>query len=177
MKESTLGRVPSAAQATNAASAANATNAGTAANAGLLDNLDSTAFPRTRSVSDADFSSPPLELEVAGFGTYQVWCDSNTASFTDDELFFGQASSISTNGIQSGYLSTAPFPGEPASAFQIRGATPSAAGTSVFQDERMSTVISDSIPGTQRSIIVFLGGFDNDSTNGCSGHIQALVFG
>jgi hypothetical protein len=171
VREASLAEVPSATHADQA------NTAGTSANAGLLDNLDSATFPRQSHVSDANFGPSSLDLTVPGLGTYSVHCDTNSASLDDDEVFYGEQSSFGSAILLTGYNSVAPTPGEPASAFQVFSGSPSSGGTSIYKDESLHVVISVSRPATQQAAVLFLGGYDNEATAGCSGHIQAILFG
>lgn len=172
VREGSLREVPRARRARTAQRAATATSAD------LLDGLDSLDLPQARNVSDASFrATEPLELEVEGFGTYRIECDAhNGLSLTDDEPVFAEETALPSSALQTGLLATAAGPvGDAPSTVQIRGGKP-ASGFSAFQDERLHVVLSESDPATQRAIIVVLGGFDNEATLGCSGHIQALVY-
>ncbi len=192
VKESTLGKVPSAAHADSAThadsagradtagradSAANADHAGVAdtasvANA-LAGGLMPTSISKTLTASSVDFSTS-LELKVPGYGSFRIVCETNTASATDDEAVFGYQNGLGPNAIEGGFGITQPFPYGATESFVVAGTEPTN-GTFVNQDRRLYYHFSLALPGTTKAVVVEASGFDNEATLGCAGQIQAFV--
>jgi hypothetical protein len=186
VKESTLGKVPSAAHADSAThadsagradSAANADHAGAADTAGVANTLagfDPAAVARVQSTS-SDFFTSPLTLNIKGFGTYRIECETNTASASDDEVTFGyQTSGLAANALEGGFSSSAGFPLDSTNDRVIAASNPTN-GTFTNQDDRIYYSYSVAVPGTTKALNIFVSAFDNESNSGCAGQMQAYV--
>lgn len=177
VKESTLGKVPSAAFADNAGHAAGADHASTADTASVANTLAGGLMPanisKTLTTSSAFFTES-LELKVSGYGLFFIQCDTNTGSATDDEAIFGYQNSLGSNAIEGGFGITQPFPYGATEANVIAGTEPGFA-TFVNQDRRLYYHYSLALPGTSKAVVVEASGFDNEANSGCAGQIQAFV--
>jgi hypothetical protein len=168
VKESTLGKVPSAVHADSA------DTAGTASVASALAGFDPAKVSKTQTVS-GPFSADVLELRVAGFGRFFIDCELNSPSLFDDEPDFGYSSTMPAGSLESGHYTRAPGPFIVTSPEVTVGAVSNAASTSFGEAPAIDIDWTAAIPGGGRSITIRGGAFDNTSTEGCEGTLQATV--
>ncbi len=177
VKSSTLGKVPSAAHADTAGradSAGNADHAGAADTAKSLVGFDPNSVAKVQSTSSDSFTGT-LSLKIQGFGTYNIVCVANTASPSDDEVTLGyQTSGLPANALEGGFSSSAGFPLDSTEDRVIAASNPTN-GTFTNQDDRIYYSYSVAVPGSTKALNLFVSAFDNESTSGCAGQMQAYV--
>ncbi len=198
VKESTLGKVPSAAHAdsadsaTDAANAANATNAANAANAGHATTADHAGVADALAGQGGASITPSnvvqaqnttgrfsgsLELKVKGFGSFWLRCHQNGGSNEDDTLAFN-ISVQNQNSIESGILVANEFPLDlPPEVFPIDDAPEGASGEYGTQGRRLYVHYTLGIIDSTKTLEIDGGGFDDESTPGCIGQLHASVSG
>ncbi|HWO47328.1 MAG TPA: hypothetical protein VNM41_04640 [Solirubrobacterales bacterium] len=177
VKESTLGKVPSAAHADTAGradSAGSADHAGSADTAGSLTGFNPSSVAKVQSTSSDSFNGG-LSLKIQGFGTYSIVCEDNTASPSDDEVTLGyQTNGLPANALEGGFSSSAGFPLDSTEDRVIAASNPTN-GTFTNQDDRIYYSYSVAVPGTTKALNLFVSAFDNEATSGCAGQMQAYV--
>jgi hypothetical protein len=199
VKESTLGKVPSAAHAdsadsaTNATDAVNATNATNATNAGHATNADHagiadalagaagtiqpSSIAQSQNAVTGDFDSQ-LEVNVKGFGRFWLRCIQNSASNEDDTLSFNLSTTVRAKAIESGILMADEFPLDTPEIFLISDTTTDGASSEYgTQGRRLYVHYALGIIGSTKTLELDGGGFDDDSTPGCAGQLHASVSG
>jgi Na+-translocating ferredoxin:NAD+ oxidoreductase RnfG subunit len=184
VKESTLGKVPSAAHADSADTAGSAASATNAAHAAVADGLaaQSGATISPSSVVQAqnvaaDFSTE-LELRVKGFGRFWLRCKTNTASYEDDELSFNESDTPGAKAIESGVLVANQYPLGTPEVFPI-DASMTEAGSREYGTggRRLYVHFTAALLGSTKTLEIDGGGFDNEATPGCVGQLHASVSG
>lgn len=177
VKESTLGKVPSAARADTAGradSAGSADHAGSADTANSLAGFNPNGVAKVQSTSSDSFNGS-LSLKIQGFGTYSIVCVANTASSSDDEVTLGyQTSGLPANALEGGFSSSAGFPLDSTEDRVIAASNPTN-GTFTNQDDRIYYSYSVAVPGSTKALNLFVSAFDNEATSGCAGQMQAYV--
>jgi len=168
VKESSLGKVPTATRADSAATADQATTATSLAGFGPGN------LPKTQSTSSSFFTSS-LEMKITGFGTFYLRCETNEGvDDTDDEATFGYLVSI-PSAISGGFSSSAGFPFDTPVNRVIADDEPQGFATFTNQDDRVYYAYRLAIPGTTKVAMIEASGFDNESNSGCAGQMQAFV--
>lgn len=177
VKESTLGKVPLAGHADTAGradSAGRADHAGSADTADSLAGFNPNSVAKVQSTSSSSFNGS-LSLKIPGFGTYNVVCVANTPSASDDEVTLGyQTSGLPSNALEGGFSSSAGFPLDSTEDRVIAASNPSN-GTFTNQDDRIYYSYSVAVPGSTKALNLFVSAFDNETTSGCAGQMQAYV--
>jgi hypothetical protein len=189
VKESTLGKVPSAGHAdsadsaTNAATAANATNA---ANAGHATNADRAALAdalagsggaiQPSNVVQAQNLAGPftntLELSVKGFGRFWLRCGN------ENVISFNESNTPGSKAIESGVLVANEFPLSTPEVFPI-DAFMTEAGSREYgtQGRRLYVHFTAAVLGSTKTLEIDGGGFENEGAPGCVGQLHASVSG
>ncbi len=182
VKESSLGKVPSAAHADTADSATTAANATNAAHAAVADSLGNAVSP-TNVVHAQNASgsfNEELELDVKGFGRYWLYCNQHTVGNNeDDELSLNESDAVQ-NAVISGLLTSQEVPFGGAEEIATIDTTPVEPNASreygesgrLFYVHFVVTVL-----GTGKSLEITGGGFDDSSTPGCAGQLHGLISG
>ena len=168
VKESTLGRVPSAAQATNAASAANA------ANAGLLDGTDSLGFARPAAAVGEFSEAQGLTLDLSGYGTVSILCDDDPANDTGDSVRFAVQSNMGPTAIQTVTVSLAPSESSPAIVEMFAGQAGN--GSQTDPNNVGSLIFRLQLPGG-KGVAFFAQAEEKFGSPNCEGSIQAFRIG
>lgn len=177
VKESTLGKVPSAAFADAAGSAKEAANA---AHAGVADSLGGsiTQANAVQAQNVAGSFNETLELKVQGFGRFWLRCITNTPSDEDDELSLNESNTPGSKAIESGVLVANQFPLGTPEVFPI-DAFMTEAGSREYgtRGRRLYLHFTAAILGSTKTLEIDGGGFDDESTPGCVGQLHASVSG
>lgn len=172
VKESTLGKVPSAAFADSAGSAADA------AHAAVADSLGGT-IGAANVVQAQNVTGPfneTLELKVQGFGRFWLACHQNSVSNSDDTLSFDLSSTQDGKAIDSGILAANEFPGS-TEVFPIADTPEGASSEYGDQGRRLYVHMSEAILGSTKTVEIDGGGFDDEGTPGCIGQLHAAISG
>jgi hypothetical protein len=171
VKESTLGKVPSAAFADSAGSAKDA------AHAAVADSLGS--ITPANLVQAQNVSGPfdeTLELNVKGFGRFWLKCHQNSGSNSDDTLAFNLSSTQNGKAIDSGILAAEEFPSS-TEVFPIDDTPEGGSSEYGTQGRRLYVQFMMGIIGSTKTVEIDGGGFDDEGTPGCIGQLHASVSG
>jgi hypothetical protein len=168
VKESTLGKVPSAAFADSAGSAKEA------AHAGVADSLGGsiTLANAVQAQNVAGPFSETLELKVQGFGRFWLRCGK------EDVISFNESNTPGSKAIESGVLVANEFPISTPEVFPI-DAFMTEAGSREYgtQGRRLYVHFTAAILGSTKTLEVDGGGFENEGASGCVGQLHASVSG
>jgi hypothetical protein len=175
VKESTLGKVPSAVHADSADTAGSATNA---AHAGVADSLGvagGAPISPANVVQAKNVAGPftdTLELEVKGFGRFWLRCGN------EDVISFNESNTPGTKAIESGVLVANEFPISTPEVFPI-DAYMTEAGSREYgtQGRRLYVHFTAAILGSTKTLEIDGGGFENESAPGCVGQLHASISG
>jgi hypothetical protein len=173
VKESTLGKVPSAAFADSAGSAADA------AHAAVADSLGG-SIGAANVVQAQNVTGPfneTLELNVKGFGRFWLRCHQNSGSNSDDTLSFNLSSTENGKAIDSGVLVANEFPISTPEIFPIDDAPEGASSEYGTQGRRLYVHFMMGIVGSTKTVDIDGGGFDDEGTPGCIGQLHATTSG
>lgn len=174
VKESTLGKVPSAAFADSAGSAADA------AHAAVADSLGG-SIGAANVVQAQNVTGPfneTLEVNVKGFGRFWLGCHQNSlGSNSDDTLAFNLSSTQNGKAIDSGVLVANEFPISTPEVFPIDDTPEGGSSEYGTQGRRLYVHMSEAIVGSTKTVEIDGGGFDDEGTPGCIGQLHASVSG
>jgi hypothetical protein len=171
VKESTLGKVPSAAFADSAGSAKEAANA---AHAGVADSLGG-AITQANAVQAQNVAGPfseTLELKAQGFGRFWLRCGS------EDVISFNESNTPGSKAIESGVLVANEFPLDTPEVFPI-DAFMTEAGSREYgtRGRRLYVHFTAAVLGSTKTLEIDGGGFENEGASGCVGQLHASVSG
>jgi hypothetical protein len=178
VKESTLGKVPSAAHAYSADSAATAASAGSAASADAIGGIHASELTKVSAKTGA--FNEFFELNVPSWGSFGLFCIQNSPNNEDDELQLYVASSPGANGsIESGTTTSQVSPGDAANVTALSGISESSGAASYYgnQNHILSAQFKLTAPGGSRSLLIEAAGFDDHATPGCEGQVTAYTVG
>jgi len=173
VKESTLGKVPSAAFADAAGSAKDA------AHAAVADSLGG-SIGAANVVQAQNVTGPfneTLELNVKGFGRFWLRCHQNSGSNSDDTLAFNLSSTENGKAIDSGVLVANEFPLSAPEIFPIDDTPEGGSSEYGTQGRRLYVQFMMGIIGSTKTVEIDGGGFDDEGTPGCIGQLHASVSG
>lgn len=180
VKESTLGKVPSAAFADAAGSAASAKDAAHAAVADALAAQGGGQVTPANLVQAQNTTGPfneTLKLEVKGFGTFWLKCHPNSGSNSDDTLSFNLSSTQNGKAIDSGVLVANEFPLSTPEVFPIADVPEGGSTEYGNQGRRLYVHFTMGIIGSGKTLDIDGGGFDDEGTPGCIGQLHASISG
>jgi hypothetical protein len=181
VKESTLGKVPSAAHADSADTAGSAGSATNAAHAAVADSLGNSISPanvvHTQNASGSFSSS--LELDVNGFGRFWLHCDTNSLGNNEDDVLTFNEEDAVQQALGTGLLAASEFPGAANEVSTINGPTvePNASREYGTDGRRLYVHYVVTVIGTGKTLEITGGGFDDNSTPGCVGQLHGLISG
>jgi hypothetical protein len=167
------GRAESAGRADSAATADTATTAGSA---DALGGTPASAFPKEQTTS-SDFFTEPLEISVPGYGTFGFLCNQGeTSNNGDDKLHFRTFAGPIEGAPVSGVITTQELPGGFGNVTALSGtASP---GASLGLEARFIHVQYEAtVVGTNKTLMIQAGGWDNTSNPGCAAQIHAFTTG
>lgn len=190
VKESTLGKVPSAVHADSADSATNATNAvnaTNAANAGHATSADHAGVADALAGQGGGTISPSnvvqaqnvagsftntLELSVKGFGRFWLRCGN------ENVISFNESNTPGSKAIESGVLVANEFPISTPEVFPI-DAFMTEAGSREYgtQGRRLYVHFTAAVLGSTKTLEIDGGGFENEGAPGCVGQLHASISG
>ncbi len=178
VKESTLGKVPSAAHADSAdvaGAAANATNAAHAAVADALGGQGGSQISPSNVVQAQSTAGPftnTLELSVKGFGRFWLRCGN------ENVISFNESSTPGSKAIESGVLVANEFPISTPEVFPI-DAFMTEAGSREYgtQGRRLYVHFTAAVLGSSKTLEIDGGGFENEGAPGCVGQLHASISG
>jgi hypothetical protein len=176
VKESTLGKVPSAAHADSADTATKAASADTATVASSLAGLNASEVGKTQTVT-GQFNFEGLSVNIAGFGRFFIACEMNSPNPNDDEPNFGYSSKMPAGSIESGYYMTAPAPFTSPTTELVAGPVSDAAEARYGEAPAIFIDFTAVTPGG-KSVTIRGGASDNMApSSDCEGTLQATVNG
>ena len=178
VKESTLGKVPSAVHADSADSAGSAGSATNAAHAAVADALGGQGGSQispanvVQAQNVAGAFTDNLEISVKGFGRFWLRCGN------EDIISFNESNTPGTNAIESGVLVANEFPISTPEVFPI-DAYMTEAGSREYgtQGRRLYVHFTAAVLGSTKTLEIDGGGFENESAPGCVGQLHASISG
>ncbi|HTR75433.1 MAG TPA: hypothetical protein VMH33_09295 [Solirubrobacterales bacterium] len=186
VKISTFPKVPSAAHADTAGTATSATTAGhadsaasadsatTAGSANALGGTPASAFPKEQTVS-SEFFTETLTISVSGFGSFGLRChQNNVGNNGDDTLGFIDSPAGINSALQGGLLSIQTSPVATPELFTFSGAV-EGGGEYVPQNRIIHVQYEVTVVGTNKTMVIEAGGYDNSSNPGCAAQIHAFT--
>lgn len=116
----------------------------------------------------------PLEVEVSGYGTYRVACDTGGSSLTDDEPFVGYSNGMGAGTRVLARIAAAPD-GSTAADLRVMSAIASSNAAFAHRDDSLEfDLYFRSADGT-KAIHVYGIAADDPTIAGCAGFITADV--
>jgi hypothetical protein len=178
-KESSFGKVPSAAHADSADTAAHADTAGRADSAAIADKIGSLPpqeLVREKTVSSESFTER-LELAVAGFPAFYLRCHQNEiANDEDDTVAFEHGSGQLSGALKDGLITAQAYPLDTPDVFTVSGVIEGGGSEYGTQDRIMHVQFEATLVGSNKTILIQGGGFDA-SGPGCAGQLHAYTTG
>jgi hypothetical protein len=159
--ESTLGAVPQALAAIDAAS---------------LGGRPAAEFRRAGPLtSGSALNGVPLELVVAGYGSYRIACDTGGSPLTDDEPMVGYTNSLGAGTYAYTRISAAPDAATPADERVFAEIASAGSATFGHRDDALDFDLYFRSANGAKAIHVYGIAEDDPSIAGCAGFITADV--
>jgi hypothetical protein len=170
VKESTLGKVPSAVRADSAASADNAAHASSAdiaAVANSIGSIPADSIAKEQTVSSGLFTGS-LTVSVNGYGSFSLLCKAG------DTLAYLYSASPLTGALETGLISAQEFPLDTPEIFTVSGTIEGASSEYGTQGKILHVQWEATAIGTNKTIVIEGGGYDPGAP-GCAGQLHAYT--
>jgi hypothetical protein len=178
-KESSFGKVPSAAHADTAGTAVHADTAARADSAAVADSIGSLApqdIVKEKTVSSESFTDA-LVLTLSGFPSFEFRChQNNPANDEDDVVAFSRGSGQLSGAITSGLITAQAYPLDTPDVFTVSGKVEGGGSEYGTQDRIVHVQFEATLVGSGKTILVQGGGFDAAGP-GCAGQLHAYTTG
>jgi hypothetical protein len=126
------------------------------------------------SLSGSALNNVPLELEVSGYGTYSISCDTGGSSLTDDEPYVGYSNGMGAGTRVFARIAAAPDGGTAADV-RVISLTASASGAFAHRDDSVDFDLYFRSADGAKAIHVYGISADDPAIAGCGGFIAADV--